>query len=126
MSSNSRHLSSEAELSSQERISRNTDYSSISSDDIQPPIKPVVTRPSTPRINRSNQTTFLQDVSLPVPSNQIQEYVMRREKRGPFGSYVYQFFGQDPDPIFTAKKNQVYYIQNFLYMSRLVEKLLVI
>lgn len=114
MSSNSRHQSSEAEMSSQDNNSKNAEYSSKSSEDMQPPITPVVTRPQSPRINRTNQTSFIQDVTLPVPSNQIQECIMRREKRGPFGSYVYQFFGQDSDPIFTAKKKSSLLHTNFL------------
>lgn len=106
----------EVEMNSQDKKSKNDDQSSVSSEDVQPPITPVVTRPSTPRVNRSNQTTFIQDVTSPVPSNQIQECIMRREKRGPFGSYVYQFFGQDQDPIFTAKKkSSPFHTKFFIY-----------
>ena len=65
---------------------------------------PVWSRPLTPKVSRVSHEKFIEDVISSIPENQIHECFMRREKRGPFGIYQYQLFGDGDNPIFTARK----------------------
>jgi len=56
-----------------------------------------------PRIDRKNQVSFVKDVTKPLNPDLIYQCVLKREKRGLFGSYVYQLFSEgDEEPILIA------------------------
>ena len=81
-----------------------------------PPAEPIVTHAIIPSVDRSNQSQFLNDVTRSVPANEIHECYLRREKRGVFGRYIYLFYGEKGDPIFTAKiKNSVCFTKYIIY-----------
>ncbi|OHT11112.1 hypothetical protein TRFO_04071 [Tritrichomonas foetus] len=114
MSSRSVELS-ESSSSSPGSIKPNYNKESSPSCD-EAPITPVVTHPKTPTVNRSSQSLYLLDISKSVPKNEIHECYLRREKRGPLGSYIYQLYGEESDPIFTAKtKSSICHTKYVIY-----------
>ncbi|OHT11506.1 hypothetical protein TRFO_19050 [Tritrichomonas foetus] len=109
--------SSDVEMSSQtDEEGNEVIHSSMSSEQIQQNVEPVITHPNSPTVSRLSYETFISDISRSIPDNMINECIMKREKRGPFGIYIYLLFGQDQDPIFTAKnKSSPFHCKFFIY-----------
>lgn len=79
------------------------DSSSTVSDDEEALATPVCPHIESPKIEKTKINKFLEDIAKPITKDQIWQCSLRREKRGILCSYVYQLFGEDPEPILIAK-----------------------
>ena len=115
---------SDNEMSSQDSNSDKPILSSASCDQSDHGIAPVINQLYSPRVDRTSEASYIKDITRPVPSNQIQQCLIKREKRGPFATPFYQIFGEESNPIFIAKNKSSMICVKFLICEPLSGKII--